>query len=545
MGTGHALTLSRRHLLGAGAAFALSGCRDGPPHAVEGGFVGPSVERGHRLRQQAVDTPRGRPRKVHTLIAGGGVAGLAAARALRLAGIDDFALLELEETAGGNSRGSAVHGFKCPLGAHYLPLPGDDATEVQDLLEELGLRQRIAGRWQYDERHLCHSPQERLFYRGEWQEGLLPMHGVSVATLREYRRFASAVQDLQMAARFTIPTSKAPLAPVLKALDAIVFESWLNEQGLVDADLRWFLDYCCRDDFGAGIAQVSAWAGIHYFASRHGFSVPGDDSSHDAQHDGVLTWPQGNGWLTDRLAAPLQGRLHTGRVVQRIDASGRSGVTVDAFNANTQSVERWHAAHCIVALPLFIAARVVQDPSAVLTAAAAQLHYAPWLVSNIHVDAALADRPGAPPSWDNVIHDSSALGYVDAMHQSLRSVPGSTVLTHYHALLATQPDPATARRTLLEKPWSHWRDFVLTDLDVPHPDLRAKATRIDVTRWAHAMSTPVPGVRCNAALTALQNPPAGTRLQFAHSDLSGYSIFEEAFAQGHRAGLAVAASSHT
>src|SRR5258708_29059308 len=36
---------------------------------------------------------------------------------------------------------------------------------VQDWLEALGLRQRRAGRWQYDERHLCHSPQERLFWQ--------------------------------------------------------------------------------------------------------------------------------------------------------------------------------------------------------------------------------------------------------------------------------------------------------------------------------------------------------------------------------------------
>src|SRR5690606_23098617 len=119
---------------------------------------------------------------------GGGVAGLAAARALRLAGVDDVVLLELEDEAGGNARGGRVGGIACPLGAHYLPTPGDDAREVQDLLEELGLRRRVAGRWEYDERHLCHSPQERLFFRGEWQDGLLPLHGVDEATLAQYRR---------------------------------------------------------------------------------------------------------------------------------------------------------------------------------------------------------------------------------------------------------------------------------------------------------------------------------------------------------------------
>lgn len=34
---------------------------------------------------------------------------------------------------------------------------------------------------------------------------------------------------------------------------------------------------------------------------------------------GVLTCSQGNGWLSERLAAPLGDRLHTGRVIHRIE----------------------------------------------------------------------------------------------------------------------------------------------------------------------------------------------------------------------------------
>lgn len=244
-------------------------------------------------------------------------------RALRLAGVEDFALLELEDQPGGNSRGGVVGGIACPMGAHYLPVPGDDAGEVQDLLEELGLRQRVAGRWRYDERHLCHSPQERLYFEGEWQEGLLPVQGVNEATLAQYRRFSERVDALSKAARFTMPMLKAfdgkrPLSPTHQALDALSFGAWLTQEGLDDAHLRWYLDYCCRDDYGAGMARVSAWAGIHYFASRHGFHAPGDAGTDD--REGVLTWPEGNGWLTQRLAVPLRegGQLATGTSVLRI-----------------------------------------------------------------------------------------------------------------------------------------------------------------------------------------------------------------------------------
>jgi hypothetical protein len=194
----------------------------------------------------------------------------------------------------------------------------------------------VAGRWEYDERTLCHSPQERLFFHGEWQDGLLPVHGVGVDTLAQYRKFSQRIDALQHAAHFAIPTLKVAVTPELLALDAIAFSRWLDSEGFSDAQLRWYLDYCCRDDYGAGIAQVSAWAGIHYFASRHGFHAPGDPSgsANDAnpERDGVLTWPEGNGWLTKQLAAPLGERLRTGQVVTRI-AELRGGVEVDAWDA--------------------------------------------------------------------------------------------------------------------------------------------------------------------------------------------------------------------
>ena len=552
--------MQRRHFLGSAAAALLAGCQP-PPPALEFAFAGIDLERGHALRDLLAQGPLPAPtlvRRAQVIIAGGGVAGLAAARSLRLAGVHDFALLELEDTPGGNSRAGAVNGVACPLGAHYLPVPGEHAPEVQDLLEELGLRQRVAGRWQYDERHLCHSPQERLYFEREWQEGLLPVQGVGEATLEQYRRFSQAVGAASRAARFTMPQfaaldTKTGLAAAHQALDAMTFEAWLQQQGLDDAHLRWYLDYCCRDDYGAGIARVSAWAGLHYFASRHGFHAPGEAVAED--REGVLTWPEGNGWLTQQLAAPLkaQGQLQTGTSVLRI-AETRRGVEVDAFNHHSGNVERWQAPRCVVALPVFVAARVVQNPPAFLAQAAQRLQWAPWAVTNIHLNAPLADRPGAAPAWDNVIYGDSnpgGLGYVDASHQKLDPRPGPTVLTYYQAL----GDVADARQQLATQGAEHWGRAALAALAGPHPDVLQRATRVQVTRYGHAMSIPVPGVQTFLSQIGLQAPPgkrklllngerlralptpATARLAFAHSDWSGYSVFEEAFTRGHAAGL--------
>ena len=514
--------MKRRHFI-ASSALPLLGCETHTD--ISGGFTGVNTERGHLLRERSFWPAPSVTRKTQVLIAGGGVAGLAAARALHLKGIDDFALLELEDSVGGNSRAGLVNGIPFPLAAHYLPLPSDAAPEVQDLLEELGLRRRVAGRWQYDERHLCHSPQERLFFNGAWQDGLLPQQDVGATTLGQYQKMAQLVERLRQQARWTIPSAGRPLQSVQLELATQTFASYLDQQGLNDPHLRWYLDYCCRDDYGADSRGVSAWAGIHYFASRHGFSAPGAQTQ---EREAVLTWPEGNAWLTRRMAAPLQERLHCDRVVLRIERV-KHGVEVDAFNALTQSLERWQAQRVVVALPIMVAARVLQDPPSFMREATAQIRYAPWLVANIHIHSALHDRPGPAPSWDNVLYGAPGLGYVDARHQDLHSVPGATVLTYYRAL----GDVPDGRRLLLNRHWSGWRDDILAELSVAHPDLARKTSRIDITRLGHAMAIPVP---LQTGQQRMQVPSIH-RLSFAHSDWAGYSVFEEAFTLGHRAAV--------
>ncbi len=518
----------RRRTLLAGSAALLTACTREAP-ALQGGWVGASVERGHRLREGKAWPSPAVQRRAQVLVVGGGVAGLAAARGFVQRGVQDVHVLELEDESGGNSRSHTLGGMACPLGAHYLPLPGPQAHELSDWLHEIGLLRQYFGRTVADERHLCHSPQERLFIDGAWVEGLLPPTAPGSALHAQYQRLAARIKALQTGVggkpSFAIPTHRAAFSPELVALDAQTFEAWLQAEGLIDPKLLWYLDYCCRDDYGAGIHTVSAWAGIHYFASRHGFHAPGDD---EAERGAVFTWPEGNAWLVQHLLAGLSERVHSARTVFQINEL-KHGVQVLTFNERAQQVEAWHADTVVLALPLHVAARVLQNPPAALMDAAAKTVHAPWLVANLLLDAPLLERSGAPPSWDNVIYASSGLGYVDAMHQSLRPDKGATVLSSYHAL------PIAQHGELLQAPWQQWALRVLQDLSPTHPDIHQRVQHIALARWGHAMATPLPGQRSLASREALRAMCG--RLRFAHGDLAGYSTFEEAFTAGHEAAL--------
>jgi len=130
-----------------------------------------------------------------------------------------------------------------------------------------------------------------------------------------------------------------------------------------------------------------------------------------------------------------------------------------------------------------------------------------------------------------VIFDSPALGYVVATHMSLSSHIERSVWTFYWSL--ADGSPSDNRRLLLEKDWNYWREAILRDLERAHPDIRQCVSRIDILRLGHAMARPVVGFLGSPDRVRLAKTSGN--LLFANSDVSGFSIFEEAQYRGVKA----------
>ncbi len=515
--------------LGAGGAL-IAGCTR-PSREIPGEIVGASAVRGHRLRSGGFP-PAEAIQRCAVVIVGGGIAGLAAARSLRQQGIEDFLLVELEDQTGGNSASGRNPTSAYPWGAHYVTLPTADAHEVIGLYEELGLitGRDPAGRPVYLESALVMDPAERLFVHGRWQDGLLPKTGASDAELKEFASFASVIGAFKNARgtdgrrAFTIPVDRSSRDERFLALDRLSMAEWMQANGWNSPPLRWYVNYACRDDFGGTIDQVSAWAGLHYFAARDGAAA-------NAESEVVLTWPEGNGWLAHRLREPLGDRIHAASLAWEVDATD-GGVRADVFDFVSGRSLRIEAHAAIVCVPRFVARRIVAPLRA---KGEAPLEYGPWVVANITVRH-FPSGPGAPPAWDSVFQDSPSLGYVNATHQTFARGIRPTVLTWYQALC---DGPVLAERAkALERTHGDWCELILADLRRVHEDIDSLVERIDVCVWGHGMIRPVPGSMWSGRREQMAVPIGG--IHFAHSDLSGISIFEEAFTRGTLAGAAVA-----
>ena len=483
-------SLSRRSFLSA----ALVGLVPKSGRRIEGGFVHESHALGHRLRDGAAFPSPRETRRSPVVIVGGGVAGLSAAWWLARKGMDDFVVLEMETMAGGNARWGENSVSAYPWAAHYVPLPGRAAGLVRELFSDLG----VFDGSEWDERHLVHAPVERLFIHGRWQEGLEPAVGPTRRDRDQFARFDDRMNEYRSTGRFTIPITSDATAPE----DSISMAAWLDREAFDSPWLKWMVDYACRDDYGALAADVSAWAGILYFAGR------------DASDLGPLTWPEGNGWIVRRLLDRLGNRVHTNQTVFRVEKHGAQ------WRVLTPAIE-WLAEIVIVAAPLLTATRIVQGfPDARVT-------YSPWITANLTLDR-WPREAGFDVAWDNVIFDSPALGYVVATHQHLRRHVPRTVWTHYWALAHQPADQA--RHWLLARDWAALRDRVLDDLSRAHPDIRDCVARLDIMRLGHAMVRPTPGLRSTAVWRAVRDGLPG--LLYAHSDASGLPLFEEAQYRG-------------
>jgi hypothetical protein len=478
---------------------------------------------GHRLRVKNFPKPI---KQIHIpyLIVGGGISGLSAARQFAKKGISEFLLVELENHLGGNSSNGENQYSKFPLGAHYLPLPNFRDKELLQFLEEekIILGYDSKGFPIFDEQQLTFAPDERLFYKNSWQEGLVPKSGNSSNEDKEFQLFFSKMGAFRIAKGkdgnyfFDIPLSLSSNETIIRDFDKITMKQWFEENDFTSKPLFDYIDYCCRDDFGLGINYVSAWAGIHYFAARK------QDATQDKK-DNVLTWPEGNARLAHHLKKYSEGKTMKNHLVYEVVIENDK-VVAKVFDDKSKTSIEIIADKVIMATPQFVNQYILENRKQMVQ----EFQYAPWFLATLVVSD-LSENYSYPLCWDNVIYGAKGLGYIYDQHQSLQQLQPKKVITYYYSFSSS--DIKKSRREMYKQKDDYWKQLVFDDLKLAHPEIEANTEEVNIHLLGHGMISPVPGFIFGddkkKASENIQN-----KIYFAHSDLSGISIFEEAFHQG-------------
>ncbi|MEO7660071.1 MAG: NAD(P)-binding protein, partial [Pyrinomonadaceae bacterium] len=512
-----------------GSPLALVACGDVSTRKFpEGEIVGQNSSLGHVLRESRIfSVPADNWENTKVAIIGGGVAGLSAAWKFKKENFNDFALLELEKEIGGTSQSGIGDPVPYPWGAHYLPVPFRENTELISLLDEMRLLdgRGSGGEVLVKEQFLCREPEERVFYKGRWYEGLYLHVGESEEDKRQFAEFQKQIntwvnwRDAAGKRAFVVPVANCSSDDEVTSLDKVTFAEWLRQQGFTSERLLWYCDYATRDDYGLKIDQASAWVGLFYFCSRVRQS--------GVESQPFITFPEGNGRFVNHFVGQVQDHIRRLQMVVSIVPTDKG---VDVICLDNGEIRGIHCEKAIFASPIFTAPYIIRGFQQDAPFAASEFQHNAWFVANLF----LKDRPKPrfakdfPLSWDNVLYESPSLGYVTATHQKGIDY-GSTILTYYYPM-CHEPD---GRTKLFNYDWKQLADVCLTDLARAHSDIYELTTRIDIMRWGHAMISPRPnfiwsGVR-EKAMKAYRN------IHFAHSDLSGIALFEEAFYHGLRA----------
>jgi len=483
---------------------------------------------GHRLWKKDFPEPSS-TRSTDICIVGGGITALSAGWYLsKYAPQLKWEMHEIENQVGGNSVSGKNQVSAYPWGAHYVPFVNKETKHVREIFEDLGVIVSYKnGIPVYNEEYVCADPEERLLFRGHWHEGIIPTASLNEAELEEYKRFFSHIEKLRFQKGkdgkllFTLPLSESSKDKDFRALDKLSFTDYLDSLNFKSEYLRWYLDYCCKDDFGALAKDVSAWAGLHYFCARRGEAANGGSSS-------LVTWPQGNGWLVEELKKKCNGDFYTQSIAYEIKNT-KQGVEILVYNAETNKSSRIQAKSVILSTPLFVSAKIFPDIKNIWSQYKEKFHHSPWLIANITLKSRPAGK-GFPLAWDNVNYYSSSIGYVVANHQTSTSAKSPTVITLYSPIVDNQV--SAERHKLLLSPDFLLKNQIIKELSLFHKEIEKEIADIQLKVWGHGMIRPSIDFIWSGIREKFTQPFG--RVLLAHTDLSGISLFEEASYHGVR-----------
>jgi len=458
---------------------------------------------GHLLFESA-SFPQKRVLEREYFIVGGGVAGVSAGFLLR---DKSLVLCELSDRLGGSASNRVFNGVTFSQGAHYdLNYPPYFGKETLQLLYDAKIIKfdNLTQTWGFIDKkyYIEEAKNTACLYQNQFYESVF-------INDQEAEQFLKIVE--QFTGKLLLPTRL--IAPEFQYLDKISFADYLQKEKIsVSETLQKAIDYQMIDDFGGTSQEISAMAGLFYYAGRK-YS---DDRFAD------FSPPEGNSYFIQKFVQHFPNdSIFLNHLVKKITET-KTGFTVEVIDTAEKEIVFFKVKKIIYAGHKH-ALKYIYPPDASLFASN---RYAPWLVVNLVFDK---DTFNEEAFWQNEILTGKKgfLGFVDSFSQKTDN-KYYRVLSAYYCLAESERSqlreiekyaPKIIENTLLK---------IASHFQVKQSYLEKKLNKSFLKVMGHAMPIPYPNYLFQNKNTNRSNK----NLVYAGVDSGRLPLFFEAVDSG-------------
>lgn len=443
-------------------------------------------------------------RKEELVIIGGGMSGLMSAYLLR---DKKPVILEQAKRFGGNAKGATWNGLHYSIGAAYFVKPQQDSA-LYKILSDLGILKDWAIKRGGDSHVVINGKSIEKF----WQAPSEPQYKAVYTKLYDY--FMSFIKEGGNVFP-DYPTNDGKLRDYINQFDRENFKSHLERiiGASLPENLATFLEHYCFSSLGGSASEISAAAGINFFAG---------------EFLDVAVFPGGNAYIAEALLKNLYQKLPdkhllAGSLVFDVRAE-QNDVLISYIDANNQA-QSILAERVIMACPKFVAAKVIAQLPADKLAAIAELEYRAYVVANL-----LINRPIKESDYDlywlgsdtsdsnNVAQYAKSRGITDVINANYASPdPLKTVLSFYQAF----PYHGGRAELYAEDAYSELRAKISAQIKheiYPFYQLSDQnIVDLRLTRWGHPLPLAAVGLLDRGIVDTLRSP-MDDRIYFIEQD---------------------------
>ncbi|MBX2841929.1 MAG: FAD-dependent oxidoreductase [Flammeovirgaceae bacterium] len=414
--------------------------------------------------------PKVKAESVEYLIVGAGIAGLSTAWNLR---DKDILICELSDRIGGSSGSESFEGDVFCQGAHYeLTYPKYFGEEAIEMLKELEIVKfnSLIDKWDFVDKKFLINPhlESQCFNGKDYFDELLP----EGKTMQDFFDLINP-----FIGNFMLPSRL--ISSNHQHFNQITFYEFLNKSIDISSEFKEAIDYHMLDDFGGTSTEVSAIAGLYYYANR-GYLTSETE---------IFSPPEGNFYFASKLEQKLpENSIRLNHLVKKISPNSR-GFEVEVVDIKSKNIKTIETKNVVYTGQKHSLQHIMPSQTNLFS----NNKYIPWLVINFVVEPDINEDY----FWQNEIlsNNPNFLGFVDSAAQDKKAK--NRVLTAYYCFRMEDRKYLAGLEKRKEEIINKTLEIIADYFSISPAQFGSKVKKVFMKVMGHAMPLAAPGYLFN------------------------------------------------